>query len=129
VNDHGTDPNDSDSDDDGFSDGDEIQGGSDPSDPVGIPEEQAINRLISLVTSYNLHQGISNSLDSKLTNANKCLEEAQVGNRMTAVNMLQAFINECEAQRDNKITSAQADELIALANAIMGSLQAAASGT
>ncbi|MHC4550398.1 MAG: hypothetical protein ACYTEZ_16640 [Planctomycetota bacterium] len=129
VNEHGTDPNDADTDDDGFSDGDEILGGSDPSDPVGVPEEQAITRLIALVESYNLQQGISNSLDSKLANANKCLEEAQAGNRMTAVNMLQAFINECEAQRDNKITSAQADELIGLGSAIIGSLQAVESGT
>ena len=33
------------------------------------------------------------------------------------------------ASVDGKITSAQADELIALANAIIGSLEAGASGT
>ena len=71
----------------------------------------------------NLQNGIENSLDGKLDAALAALEDANVNNDGAALNSLAAFINAVEAQRGNKITSAQADELIAAAQEIQGLLQ------
>ncbi|MCK5560220.1 MAG: hypothetical protein KAJ51_06485, partial [Thermoplasmata archaeon] len=60
-----------------------------------------------------------NSLISKLENAQKSLDKGQDN---AAVNQLNAFINEVEAQRGKKLTDAQADELIAAAQSIMGNI-------
>lgn len=67
----------------------------------------------SLVQSYNLQQGIANSLDTKLSLIQNALTSVNNGNLADAANRLGAFINEVEAQRGNKLTDAQADELIA----------------
>ena len=83
---------------------------------------QAIHDLIAVVASLNLQQDISNSLDAKLQNALDALEAANTGNRQDATNKIQAFINAVEAQRDKELTSAQADQLIALANRILALL-------
>ena len=40
----------------------------------------------------------------------------------SAINAMGAFKNHVEAQRDNKLTDAQANELIAAANAIISAL-------
>ncbi|MDZ7262124.1 MAG: hypothetical protein ONB05_08475, partial [candidate division KSB1 bacterium] len=48
------------------------------------------------------NQGIANSLDAKLDNAKKQLEK---GKTKTAINVLQAFVNEVEAQKDKHLTS------------------------
>jgi hypothetical protein len=100
---------------------------SDPSDPEAPApsdpsENPTIEGLISTVEGLNLQQGIENSLDAKLQNAKDSLAAANAGLREDAVNKLQAFINACEAQRDKALTSEQADELIAMANAIIASL-------
>jgi len=81
-----------------------------------------IQDLIGLVASYNLQQGIDNSLDAKLEAAVKALEDVNANNDASAVNKLQAFINEAEAQRGNKLTIEQADELIAKAQVIIAML-------
>ena len=78
-----------------------------------------IGDLVDTVTAMNLQQGIDNSLDAKLDAALGALEDANQNNDASAVNKLQAFINEVEAQRDNKITNEQADELHDAAQAII----------
>ena len=100
-----------------------------PTEPETGPGEEtpesnatAIEGLISTVQGLNLQQGIENSLDVKLQNARDSLTAANAGLREDAVNKLQAFINACEAQRDKALTTVQADELIAKANAIIASL-------
>jgi parallel beta-helix repeat protein len=81
-----------------------------------------IDDLITTVESYNLQQGINNSLDAKLEAAQHALTAANAGQRNDAVNKLEAFINEVEAQRGEKLTDEQADELVTHANNIITSL-------
>jgi hypothetical protein len=79
----------------------------------------AIDTLSELVTSYNLKQGIANSLDAKLQNALDALSAANAGQRQDVANKLEAFINAVEAQRGKELTNAQADALVSLARRIM----------
>jgi PKD repeat protein len=73
---------------------------------------QALTSLIDTVQTFNLQQGISNSLDTKLETAVGALSDINVNNDQAAINSLQAFIYAVEAQRGNKITNYQADILI-----------------
>ena len=84
-----------------------------------------INTLITKVASFNLQQGIDNSLDAKLEAALQALEDVNANNDASAVNKLEAFISEVEAQRNKKITDAQATELIGDAQAIIAVLTGA----
>jgi hypothetical protein len=84
----------------------------------------AIACLIDMVESCGLHKGIENSLKSKLENAIDSLNRSSKGSVAGATGALNAFINECEAQRDKKITSAQAGDLIAYAREILAVLRA-----
>jgi hypothetical protein len=88
-----------------------------PDDPAAMVED-----LIDLVTSYNLQQGIDNSLDAKLASASDALEDVNANNDAAAVNKLEAFIGEVEAQRGKRITDEQADALGADAQAIIAAL-------
>src|SRR4029079_1366541 len=74
-----------------------------------------VSNLVALVQSFNLQQGIENSLDTKLQNVLAALNAAQGGNAANACDMLGAFINETSAQSGKKLTVAQADQLIAAA--------------
>lgn len=85
------------------------------------PEDQLVE-LIGDVMALNLQQGISNSLDAKLDGALQAIDDVNENNDIAAINKLQAFINAVEAQRGNKITTEQADTLIAAAQAIIASL-------
>lgn len=85
---------------------------------------QGIQSLIDLVETFNLQQGIENSLDAKLDAATDALNDVNQNNDTAAVNSLQAFVNAVEAQRGNSLTNAQADELIAKSQAIINSLLA-----
>lgn len=85
------------------------------------PTEQ-LNNLISLVQTFNLQQGITNSLDAKLDAAVSALDDINASNNQAAINSLQAFINAVEAQRGNKITNEQADQLIHDAQLIIDNL-------
>ncbi len=58
-------------------------------------------------------QGISNSLDAKLANAQGALNAMHVGDVITACNLLSAFINEVQAQSGTALTTAQANNLSA----------------
>jgi hypothetical protein len=75
-----------------------------------------IQQLLDKVALFNLRQGISNSLDAKLDNAQAALTSAKSGNFANACGMLGAFINEVQAQSGKAITSAQAAQLLGLAN-------------
>lgn len=70
----------------------------------------------------NLQNGIENSLDNKLDAALNALDDLNANNDAAACNSLAAFINAVEAQRNNQITSAQADQLIAAAQQVQGLL-------
>ena len=74
------------------------------------------------VVEMNLQNGIENSLDSKLDAALDALDDVNLNNDGAARNSLQAFINAVEAQRGNKLTDAQADQLIGSAQEIQASL-------
>lgn len=83
---------------------------------------EATQDLIDQVQAFNLQQGIENSLDKKLQAVQDALTALNVEQRNDAINKLNAFINEIEAQRDNKITTEQADLLIASTQAIIAVL-------
>jgi hypothetical protein len=75
--------------------------------PLMFSPLAAIDTLISykhqaLTLSWITNQGIANSLDQKLDNARKQLQR---GNNKAAKNMLEAFLNEVEAQKDKHLTS------------------------
>lgn len=80
---------------------------------------QATPSLIDLVQTYNLQQGIENSLDAKLGAAYDSLNDLNQNNNAAALNSLQAFINAVNAQRGNQITEEQADILIQKAQEII----------
>jgi parallel beta-helix repeat protein len=81
-----------------------------------------IEQLVYQVEALNLQKGIDNSLDAKLDAAAKALDDVNENNDVAAINTLQAFINAVEAQRGNKIPEADADALIAAAQAIIAML-------
>jgi hypothetical protein len=91
------------------------------------PQEQ-ITDLADQVMSLNNENDIpnfdnySNSLEVKLQNALSALDDVKKGNTNSAVAKLEAFINEVNAQRGNKIADAEADALIAAAQAVIDSL-------
>jgi hypothetical protein len=93
---------------------------SDSVDPVA-----AVEALATTVIQMNLQNGIANSLDSKLDAALNVLLDVNVSNDGAACNSLQAFIGSVEAQRGKKITSGQADQLIAAAQEIRAMLNGA----
>jgi PKD repeat protein len=80
---------------------------------------QATQDLIDIVETFNLQQGIENSLDVKLDAAIGALDDINQNNDSAAINTLTAFINAVEAQRGNNITIEQADILIAAAQQII----------
>ena len=77
-----------------------------------------IASLISLVQTFNYSQGIQNSLDVKLQNADAALISMKSGYLTSACNALGAFINEVQAQSGNKISAGQAAQLTSAANNI-----------
>ena len=85
--------------------------------------EVLIGKLVDLVIQLNLQSGIANSLDSKLDTVLRALEDLNANNDIAAINALYAFMNAVEAQRGNKISDADADALIAAAQAIIDLLE------
>ena len=68
--------------------------------------------------------GIENSLVAKLDNALAKLQDGNPNNDGAAINKLQAFINQVEAQSDNQIPEEDANTLIAAAQEIIDLLLA-----
>jgi len=81
-----------------------------------------MSNLIALVQSFNLNQGITNSLNSKVQSALGALNAANAGYRASACNQLTAFINSAQAQSGKQLTVPQANQLIAKANQIRTAL-------
>lgn len=79
--------------------------------------------LINTTQAMNLKQGIENSLDVKLQAAQDALNAQDHGLHQTAVNKLEAFINEVEAQRGKAISNNQANELHTFATNIIKIIQ------
>ena len=82
-----------------------------PPSPVKVLEE-----LVQTVESWNLGTGIETSLTSKPQAAHRLLN---MENRKAPISQLKAFVNEAEALRLKKLTSEQADYLIAEAQRII----------
>jgi hypothetical protein len=74
-----------------------------------VNNEEAIENLIDFVNDMDISAGIKNSLGAKLENVQKAFEK---GNHETGLNILQAFINEVEAQSGNKLSETEANQLI-----------------
>lgn len=75
--------------------------------PLSFSPLAAIDTLVSykhqaLTLGWITNQGVANSLDQKLENARKQLER---GNNKAAKNILEALLNEVEAQKDKHLTS------------------------
>ncbi|MBN2128068.1 MAG: hypothetical protein JW741_01170 [Sedimentisphaerales bacterium] len=86
---------------------------------VGDTPADFVEDLAEAVEVLGLPKGTAGSLQAKLDAAKKKLEDDNENNDVAAVNALEAFINEVEAQRDKKIPGADADALIAIAQAII----------
>ena len=78
-----------------------------------------IGSLIRLVRGFDLPGGIANSLVTKLENAQAALA---AGDTAAACELLRAFINETRAQSGKKLTTEQADEMIASAEQIRAAI-------
>jgi PKD repeat protein len=96
--------------------------GTDTATVIVKDVSNAITSLTDMVSTYNLKQGITNSLDSKIQNIIAAFSAANAGDRQDVKNKLQAFINSVEAQRGKELTNAQADALESLAGRILGVL-------
>ena len=79
-------------------------------------------QLAQDVIQLNLQNGIENSLDVKLDAALQAMEDINESNDVAAINTLEAFIAAVEAQSDNKIPEADANDLIAAALEIIAIL-------
>ena len=97
----------------------EIEIQSESCDPAVL-----IADLVGQVLDLNLDHGIANSLDAKLANAQKALADINDNNDGSAINKLEAFINEVQAQAANQVPQEDADALIAAAQQIIDLLTA-----
>lgn len=79
----------------------------------------AIENLIRTVVRSNLQQGIENALAGKLDAVAQALDGTNENNHVAAFNILNAFIQNVEAQRGSQLTNAAADQLVAGAQAII----------
>ncbi len=84
---------------------------------------QAVAVVITTVNNYVTSGGITgNAENGLLAKLNNIQQKIMNGQLDSAINDLQSFINEVEAQRGKKITNAAADTLIAQAQAIIARL-------
>jgi len=103
----------------------EVIGKPDSFSDFGIFEVDAfglINGLINDVLMLNLQQGISNSLDTKLSAALQAVDDFNACNDIAAINTLEAFVAAVQAQSGNKIPTEDANALIATAQEVISAL-------
>jgi len=79
-----------------------------------------LSRLIAEVKAAGLAKGLTNSLVSKLENAKKSVEKKKL---TPAINQVEAFINEVQAQSGKGVGSAAAEAWQALAAQVVRGLQ------
>jgi Tol biopolymer transport system component len=87
--------------------------------PLTPNPQQALADLIALVQGMSLPHGLENSLTTKLENARQSLD---ADNLLAACGQIGAFVNQVEAQSGKKLTTEQADQLIASADSIRTTL-------
>jgi ELWxxDGT repeat protein len=85
--------------------------------------EVAVRDLTTDLEALGVHDGIHQSLKAKLNRALAALGDSKGQDRRGAVNALDAFIHEVEAQRGKKIAPEQADTLIDFASQAVELLQ------
>gem|GEM_PF-1555279 len=87
-----------------------------------VVSHQEIKDSLTLASNLNWidNKGILNSLTKKIENADAAYKKGQIN---SSINLLQAFINEVEAQKGKHIASAAADILIDDANSLIKQLQ------
>jgi beta propeller repeat protein len=73
-----------------------------------------VSNLIGIVQSFNLLEGITDSLDAKLANIKSALTAGKPGNATSSCNQLTAFSN--EAQAGKALTTDEASQLVSSAN-------------
>jgi hypothetical protein len=81
--------------------------------PSGSSQPSSTIELLTIITGYdtwNLPEGLQNSLESKMDNSFKSIEN---GNDKTAVNQLNALINAVNGQSGKKINIDSAEDIIA----------------
>jgi hypothetical protein len=83
---------------------------------------QQIGDLKTTVESLNIQNGIANSLDAKLQAIEEALAASNAGDKPSACNKLNAFLNEVNAQSGKALTTDQASQLVAAANAVKAAL-------
>lgn len=86
---------------------------------IVVPPIEAIEDVIEDVEALNLPQGIETSVLSKLDSATNALEKDKT---TAAANILNACINQIEAQRGKKLTNEEADSLIAAIEQIINNI-------
>jgi hypothetical protein len=84
--------------------------------------EDLIAELVNQVIAINIQSGISNSLDTKLDATLNALGDTNEHNDGAALNSLYTLCNTVDAQRGKKISSDDADTIIASVNAIIASI-------
>ncbi len=87
--------------------------------PACATPAELLADLVADVIALNVRAGIANSLDAKLQSALEALEDMNDHNDGSAVNRLEAFLAEVQAQRGKQIPEADADSLIGSCQAIL----------
>jgi hypothetical protein len=93
-----------------------------PEPPVSETPEEMLGHLMDDLSGLDLPKGTKNSLMSKLDSAMKALSDSNGNNDVAACNSLGAFVNAVNAQNGKKIDEADAEALVAAAEAIMEAL-------
>lgn len=88
---------------------------------LSSPTEQ-VAALMSDIAELDLQPGISNSLDQRLEAAVRLLNDENPRNDVAAIRSLESLIHTLEAQRDRRLTDAQADALIAAAESTIAAI-------
>jgi hypothetical protein len=82
-----------------------------------------LDALVRSVMDLNLRQGQSNRLDGKLDLAMNAVDDKNAHDDVAARQSMYAFINTVKAEQGKKLTDAEAAQLIAAANAVIGALE------
>ena len=85
--------------------------------------ESLVRNLLESVASLDLAAGLGNALSSKLQNALDALASGTPGSKVSAIGMLNAFINSIEAQTGKRISPEQAEELVSQAESLISKLE------